>query len=226
MDTGPFNGEQKHVLLTDLNLRIPIKMLNRLQPLENEQLATLHNACMKILSKVGVVFHEAEALEVFNKHGFRVDGEKVFFSENKVLKALETVPSEFTIQARNPEKSVTIGGDHFVFGPGWGAPLIIDANGPVDISEESIGLDLIERVGNSGNYMMTDETLMGCRTAFFPSCLAQRGTYEEWCQKDLGNTAQIAAKHVEERLEAYVKPDNDPTMEKDLKRYVAAKSNG
>jgi len=104
-------------------------MLNRLQPLENGQLATLHNACMKILSKVGVVFHEAEALEIFKKHGFKVDGEKVFFSEDKVLKALETVPPEFTIQARNPAKSVNIGGDHFALGPGWGAPLIIDAYG-------------------------------------------------------------------------------------------------
>ena len=74
--------------------------------------------------------------------------------------------------------------------------------------------------------MMTDETVMRCRTAFFPSCLAKRGTYEEWCKKDLGNTARIAAKHVEERLEAYVKPDNDPTMEKDIERYVAAKLNG
>ena len=103
MDTGPFNEEQKHVLLTGLNLRIPIKMLNRLQPLENGQLAILHNACMKILSKVGVVFHEAEALEIFKKHGFKVDGEKVFFTEDKVLKALETVPSETTIQARVSE---------------------------------------------------------------------------------------------------------------------------
>ncbi len=94
---------------------------------------------------------------------------------------------------------------------------------PVDISEESIGLNLIERVGNSGNYMMTDETVMGCRTAFFPSCLAKRGTYEEWYKKDLGNTVRIAAKHVEERLEAYVKPDNGPAMEKDMERYVAAK---
>jgi trimethylamine--corrinoid protein Co-methyltransferase len=78
-------------------------MLNRLQPLENGQLATLHNACMNILSKVGVVFHDAEALEIFKEHGFKVDGKKVFFSEDKVLKALETMPSEFTIQARNPE---------------------------------------------------------------------------------------------------------------------------
>ena len=49
-------------------------MLNRLQPLENEQLATLHNACMKILAKVGVVFHDTEALEIFKEHGFKVDG--------------------------------------------------------------------------------------------------------------------------------------------------------
>jgi trimethylamine--corrinoid protein Co-methyltransferase len=473
-------------------------MLNRLQPLENGQLATLHNACMNILSKVGVVFHDAEALEIFKEHGFKVDGKKVFFSEDKVLKALETVPSEFTIQARNPEKSINIGGDHFALGPGWGAPLIIDAYGerrnasmedqdnfcklvqtspyldlvagsmaipvelsarastasmlascftltdmpvmanpcsrengleilemaaiawggevaieqspvtivsvnplsplsyteeaagglitfarhgqallissmvlagisgpitiagtavmeiteslagivlaqlvkpgvpcvcggtscagdlrtggvylggpellqlmaistqmarhygipcryggnltdsfslnmqagsesalalstgllsgvhfvhqacgilgaysaislekfvldeeacglmkralcPVDISEESIGLDLIERVGSSGNYMMTDETVMRCRTAFFPSCLAKRATYEEWRKKDLGDTVRIAAKHVEERLEAYVKPDNDPIMEKDIERYVASKLNG
>jgi trimethylamine--corrinoid protein Co-methyltransferase len=97
---------------------------------------------------------------------------------------------------------------------------------PVDISEENIGLDLIERVGAGGNYMMTDETLMHCRTGFFPSCLAQRGTYEEWREKDLGDTARIAAKHVEERLEAYLKPDNDPTMEKDIERYLAAKLNG
>ena len=104
-------------------------MLNRLQPLKYEQLTTLHNACMKILSKVGVVFHDAEALEIFKKHGFKVDGKKVFFAEDQVMKSLETVPSEFTIQARNPEKSVTIGGDHFALGPGWGAPSIISANG-------------------------------------------------------------------------------------------------
>lgn len=103
--------------------------MNRLQPLENGKLAILHNACMKILAKVGVVFQDAEALEIFKKHGFKVDGEKVFFTEDKVLKALETVPSEFTIQARNPEKSVSIGGDHFAFGPGWDASLVIDANG-------------------------------------------------------------------------------------------------
>lgn len=104
-------------------------MLNRLQPLENDQLVTLHNANMKLLSKVGVVFHDAEAVEIFKKHGFKVDGKKVYFSEDKIQKALETVPSEFMLQARNPEKSIIIGGDHFIFGPGWGASLIIDANG-------------------------------------------------------------------------------------------------
>ena len=62
--------------------RSPIKMLNRLQPLEKEQLANLHNACMRILSKVGVVFHDAEALEIFKKHGFKVDGKKGLWLPN------------------------------------------------------------------------------------------------------------------------------------------------
>ena len=66
-------------------------MLNRLQLLENEQLTTLHNACMKILSKVGIVFHEAEALEIFKEHGFKVDGEKVFISENNVSSRVNLV---------------------------------------------------------------------------------------------------------------------------------------
>ena len=49
-------------------------MLNRLQPLDNGQLATLHNACMKILSKVGVAFHDAEALEIpLLSHHFKME---------------------------------------------------------------------------------------------------------------------------------------------------------
>ena len=468
-------------------------MLNRLQPLSEEQLATLHSACMRLLSKVGIVFQSAEAIEIFKHHGFAVDGRTVYFTEDKVIKALETVPSVFTIQARNPEKSIKIGGEHFALGPCWGAPHVVEANGdrrdanmedqntfcklaqtspyldlvagsmavasdfpadiaaakmlvscftltdmpiianpcnringdeivnlaeivfggksalekapvtivsvnplsplsyteetanglitfahhgqallissmvlagisgpitiagtavlemaeslagivlaqlvkpgvpcvcggtscagdlrtggvslggpemlqlmaisiqmarhynipcryggnltdsfsvnmqagtesalalaasllsgvhfvhqacgilgaysaisfekfvvdeetcgilkralsPVDITEKSINLDLIDSVGTSGNYLMMPETAMHCRTAFFPYQLAQRGTYEEWQKNELGVTLQLAGNHIQKRLDAYVKPDNDPTMEKDLEKYVA-----
>lgn len=104
-------------------------MLNRLQPLTPKQIETIHNAAMRILARIGVAFKEPRAVTVFKKHGFRCEGDRVFFEENQVMKAMETVPSEFTILARNPEKSVRIGGNHFAFGPGWGAPFVIDTDG-------------------------------------------------------------------------------------------------
>lgn len=104
-------------------------MGNRLQPLTKEQINIIHNAAMRILRETGVAFKLPEAIEIFKKHGFRTDGSTVFFEESQVLKALGTVPSEFTIMARNPDKSVRLGGDHYAFGPAWAAPFVIDADG-------------------------------------------------------------------------------------------------
>jgi trimethylamine--corrinoid protein Co-methyltransferase len=74
---------------------------------------------MHVLSNIGIIFHDAEALQIFKGNGFKVEGKKVFITEEQVMKALATVPTEFTIQARNPEKSVQLGGDHFALGPCW-----------------------------------------------------------------------------------------------------------
>ena len=104
-------------------------MQNRLQPLTGEQIQIIHNATMRILNRVGVAFKDSKTVEIFKTHGFRTEGEKVFFEEAQVLNALKTVPSEFTILARNSEKNIKIGGDHFAFGPAWGAPFVIDTDG-------------------------------------------------------------------------------------------------
>ena len=104
-------------------------MLNRLQPFDREQIQTLHNASMTVLNRVGIAFKLPEAVEIFRRHGFKTDGEKVFFEEDQVMKALETVPAEFTLHARNPERSVKIGNEHVAFGPAWAAPFVIDADG-------------------------------------------------------------------------------------------------
>lgn len=471
-------------------------MRNRLQPLENEQMQIIHQACMRILKTVGVSFKEPEAIEIFKHHDFKIDGDKVFFEESQVLKALETVPSEFIIQARNPEKNLKLGGNHFGFGPGWAAPFVIDTDGtrrtgtlkdhedfcklvqtspyldlvagsmaipaefsqpeaatrmlsacftlsdmplvsnpctrengreiaqmasivwgrdvssldhpvsivsvnplsplsysddtlqgliefarqgqallissmvlagitgpidipgtaalemaeslsgivlaqlvnpgvpcvcggtscasdmrtggvslggpeslqlmgiasqmaefyglpcryggnltdsysinaqsgiesallmagpvisgahfihqscgilgayaaisfekfvideevcgmikqavrPLEISEDSINTDLIERVGSGGSYMMQPETAMKCRAAFFPARLTHKSTYEDWEAKQYGDIIGRAADHVKERLDAYIKPDMDPAIEKDLNAYVARKT--
>jgi trimethylamine--corrinoid protein Co-methyltransferase len=99
-------------------------MYDRMQTFTTEQMTRIHDASMDLLSSVGVAFNEPEALEIFATQGFRVEGKTVFMTASQVRNALETVPSRFTLTARNPEKSIDVGGDHFVFAPGYGAPFI------------------------------------------------------------------------------------------------------
>lgn len=84
---------------------------------------------MEILRDIGVAFHDAEAIEIFKKDGFKVEGKTVFFEEEEIMARLSTAPSRFFVQARNPKKSVAIGGRDFVLLPGWGAPFISDYQG-------------------------------------------------------------------------------------------------
>ena len=89
-------------------------MYDRMQALTKNQKENIHEASMDLLKTVGIVMNEDEAIQIFKDHGFKVDDKTVFFEEKEVMKALETVPEKFTIEARNPEKSVSIGEDDFV----------------------------------------------------------------------------------------------------------------
>ena len=104
-------------------------MYDRMQTLTQEQMERIHAAAMDLLKTTGVSFNDDEALEIFKAHGFKVEGKLVFFEEAQIQKALETAPERFTLHARNPEKSIEIGGDDFAFVPGYGAPFVMDADG-------------------------------------------------------------------------------------------------
>ncbi|SDO75185.1 trimethylamine methyltransferase family protein [Desulforhopalus singaporensis] len=104
-------------------------MYDRMQELSSAQMTKVHDASMELLGKAGIVINDTEALEIFKKNGFKVEGKKVFPTETQVRDALSKVPEKFAIEARNPEKSVSVGGDDFVLLPGYGAPYIIDASG-------------------------------------------------------------------------------------------------
>jgi trimethylamine--corrinoid protein Co-methyltransferase len=101
----------------------------KVQPLSNEALNRLHDASMEILKEVGVAFHDLEAVGIFRRHGVKVDGKAVFLNEEQVTKALDTAPSHFTVTARNPKKTVRIGGKDSVLVPAYGAPFMASLNG-------------------------------------------------------------------------------------------------
>ena len=104
-------------------------MYDRMQELTEQQIDCIHNASMDLMKNAGIVFNDEEAVGIFKRNGFRVDGKTVYFEERQVLDAVRSSPSRFTVEARNPEKSVVIGGENCTFAPGYGAPLVITAAG-------------------------------------------------------------------------------------------------
>jgi trimethylamine---corrinoid protein Co-methyltransferase len=86
-----------------------------------------HNADT-ILEEVGVEFREyPEALRLLADAGAEVDGERVRFPRGMCRKIVsDNAPSVFTQHARNPARSVQIGGDATVFAPNYGSPFVTD----------------------------------------------------------------------------------------------------
>ena len=80
-----------------------------------------------ILEEIGIDFLEdKEALDLLRDAGCDVKGERVHFPRGLARKLCATAPSRFTQHARNPARSVEIGGDNMVFAPVYGPPFVRD----------------------------------------------------------------------------------------------------
>ena len=86
----------------------------------------IHQTSMRLLENVGVDFPHPEAVAVFKRHGVKTAGSRVYLTEAQLFKALETVPQQFVVQARNSARNVIVGGGRTVFAPGYGAPFLVD----------------------------------------------------------------------------------------------------
>ncbi len=99
--------------------------------LTQEVIENIHEKSLDILLTVGVSFHSEEAVKVFKENGFKTDGDIVFFTEDQMTKALATVPSSFTLSARNPDNDIILGDGNFVLAPGYGPSCMMDNDGNV-----------------------------------------------------------------------------------------------
>ncbi|MGD8403438.1 MAG: trimethylamine methyltransferase family protein [Anaerolineales bacterium] len=100
---------------------IPFQPLQNLySPLEilvANQVEGIHEASMHILEEIGLEFLDEETLGIWKSAGALVNKEsqRVRIDGNMVEEALKTVPSSFTLRARNPDRNVTIGGNSINF---------------------------------------------------------------------------------------------------------------
>ena len=98
------------------------------EPLNEEQVARIDEASMGILEEVGVVFRDPIALEDWKRAGADVRGETVHLDRGMVRELIATIPSSFTLHARNHANDLPFGGDHSIFVPMTGAPYLRDLN--------------------------------------------------------------------------------------------------
>ncbi len=98
--------------------------------LTEEAIEIIEQNAETVLEEVGVNFVDNPvALERWREAGADVTGERVRIPRGLARKLCSTAPSEFTQVARNPEKSVVIGGKNLVLAPVYGPPFVRDANG-------------------------------------------------------------------------------------------------
>ncbi|MEM7565519.1 MAG: trimethylamine methyltransferase family protein, partial [Pseudomonadota bacterium] len=99
-------------------------------PLDEEQLVKMDAQVDWMLENIGFAFRDdPEAIRIWKEAGIKIVGDKVFADAKWVREQCAKAPREFTQIARNPERTVTIGGNHQVFAPIYGAPFVRDLEG-------------------------------------------------------------------------------------------------
>ena len=108
-------------MLPGLENRLP-----RTEVMTPDEVEKIDAASMDILENVGVQFRDPIALKDWKAAGAKVEGEMVYLDRGLVRELIETIPSTLTYHARNPQKSVDLGGRNAIFVPMTGAPYLRD----------------------------------------------------------------------------------------------------
>ena len=99
-----------------------------IEVLSADHLEAVHNTSLRILEEHGMEFLDDEALALLKGAGADVKaGDRIVrFDRGLVLESIAKAPAEVTLHARNPERSLTFGGNHINFGTVASAPNVND----------------------------------------------------------------------------------------------------
>ena len=108
-----------------LRRRVPLY-----EAVSEEGISIIERNADTVLAEVGVNFiNSPAALARWKEAGAEVDGERLRFPRGMLRELILTAPEQFVQHARNPERSVEIGGSNTVFAPVYGPPFVRDLEG-------------------------------------------------------------------------------------------------
>lgn len=99
--------------------------------LSDADLDLIHDGAMRILEEIGLHVMNEKALALYEADGATVDWDtqRIFLDRSIVMKRLQTVPSEFTMHARNPDRNRLVGRNAINFTSVASAPNSSDLEG-------------------------------------------------------------------------------------------------
>ncbi|MEY2515623.1 MAG: trimethylamine---corrinoid protein Co-methyltransferase, partial [bacterium] len=104
-----------------------VNRMPRYEVLSEDAMATIERGWRRLMSEVGVRFDHPAAQRLFREAGQAVDDEGVVrLDPDFALEQIALAPATFELRARNPERTVTIGGNHMVFTNVAGPPFVYE----------------------------------------------------------------------------------------------------
>ena len=100
--------------------------MQRYQLLTQNEIEQIHENSLRIMENIGIHMTYQPAKDLLAKGGAKVDGDTVYFPKKMVEDNLKTVPSSFTMYARNPEKNVYIDTETTAYVGPYGSPFVTD----------------------------------------------------------------------------------------------------
>lgn len=91
---------------------------------------------------------------------------------------------------------------------------------PLEVTEETLGLDAIREVGPGGHFFGAAHTLARYETAFYQPMLADWRNFETWQEAGAKSATERATAIWKSLLEAYEQPPLDPAVAEALEAYV------
>jgi len=92
---------------------------------------------------------------------------------------------------------------------------------PIEVSDETLGLEAIAEVGPGGHFFGAAHTLARYETAFYAPILSDWRNFESWREAGAPDTAQRANTLWKQLLAAYEPPPLDPAIDEELRAFVA-----
>lgn len=114
-----------------INSRIPERLIPVYDLISEAGIELIHDASMRLLEERGIEFRDPVALESWRQAGAEVDKarSKVRIGRDLLMSLVALAPADYVHHARNPERSVRIGGRSMGFAPIYGSPYVRDLTG-------------------------------------------------------------------------------------------------